>query len=153
MNATKATYQQVNSEIILWDANGSIPALLWVDANSNNWRVRASYQFDSNTEVYAIVVTKELKLNGTTDWVHYSQYEIIADYSKYRILSTGIIVEDITGIPAALDADGNVVDPDGWVYNSKFFTMLVGYNDSATVVSINHWVYIEMASAEGLTIV
>lgn len=153
MDATKTSYQIVDGVLVEWNANGSIPALKWTDPAGNNWRAKAAYMFDSLTETYAIVVNKDLQLSGSPNWNPYSQYNITADHSKYRRLSTGEILPDITGIPAALDALGNIVAPTGWVYNSKYFTIAIGYNPSEAIVNINQWVYIEIAEEEGLTIV
>lgn len=153
MNATKTSFALVNSEYQEWEANGAIPALKWVDAAGNSWRAMAAYQFDSANEVYTIVVNKYLQLNGRTDWLFVESYPITADHSKYRILATGALIPSIDGIPSALDAVGNIVDPMGWVYNSKYFTIGIGYNPSGANVNINHWVYIEIAEREGLTIV
>lgn len=153
MNATKTSFQMVNGELIEWQANGAIPTLKWVDAAGNNWRAMAAYQFDSVSEVYTILVKKYVQLSGTTDWILAVGYPITADNSKYRILATGALVPDPTGIPEAIDALGNIVDPMGWVYNSKYFTIGIGYNPSGANVNINYWVYLEVAEREGLTIV
>lgn len=153
MNATKTSFQLIDSAFVEWQANGSIPALKWVDAAGNNWRAMASYEFECTAEVYTILVKKYVQLVGTTDWILAVIYPITADSSKYRILATGALVPDPTGIPEALDALGNVVDINGWVYNSKFFTMMIGYNTFSQIVSINYWVYLEIADREGLTII
>lgn len=153
MNATKTSFQVIDGEFIQWDANGAIPTLVWVDAAGNNWRAMSAYQFDSVGEVYTIIVSKYLQLAGTTDWLLTETYPITADNTKYRILATGALVTDITGIPEALDSLGNIVDINGWVYNSKYFTIGIGYNPSGAIVSIDYWVYIEVAAHEGLTIV
>jgi hypothetical protein len=153
MDATKTSFQWQNSTWVEWQANGSAPALKWVDASGNNWRVIASYNFDSTQEIYTIVVHKYVQPVGTTEWIFSSQYNITADYTKYRRLSTGELLPSIDGIPEALDALGNIVDPTGWVYNSKYFTIGIGYNPSGAIVSINYWIYLEMAEDEGLTVV
>ena len=154
MNATKTSYEIVEGVLVEWDANGSIPALKWTDPAGNNWRAKGAYMFDSIIETYTIVVNKDLQLAGSPDWNPYSQYNITAVYTKYRRLSTGEILPSIDGIPAALDALGNIVDPTGWVYNSKYFTIGIGYNPTdAAGVSINAVVYAQIADKEGLTIV
>lgn len=153
MNATKTSFQVINGEQIEWDKNGSIPALKWVDTEGNNWRTLASYQFDSDNETYVTIVKKYLQLAGTTDWILARTYPIVADQTKFRILATGLLIENTDGIPSALDNSGNIVDPMGWVTNSKYFTIGIGYNPSGAPVSINYWIYLEMADKEGLTIV
>lgn len=55
--------------------------------------------------------------------------------------------------PAALDSDGNIIDPTGWVYNGKYFTICVGFNPAGIPISINSFVYFEIAEEEGLTII
>jgi hypothetical protein len=153
MDATKTSFQTVQGQQIEWQANGSAPALKWVDASGNNWRAIASYQFDSNLEVYTTVVSKYLQLGGVGEWLFIEQYYITADGSKYRILATGELIPSIDGIPSALDVNGNIVNPMGWVTNSKYFTIGIGYNPSGAIVSINYWVYLEIAEKEGLIIV
>lgn len=55
--------------------------------------------------------------------------------------------------PSALNSTGSVINPVGWLPNSKFFTIMIGYNSFGQIVSINYWVYVEIAAYEGLTIV
>lgn len=153
MDAIKTSFQWANEDWQEMQANGSAPALKWTDPSENEWRAIASYQFDSKQEIYSILVTKYVKVCGTEKWLVYDQYVITADYSKYRRLSTGELLPSIDGIPEALDALGNIVEPTGWVYNSKYFTIGIGYNPTNAVVNINYWVYLEIADREGLTIV
>jgi hypothetical protein len=153
MQAYKTSFQRNElQQWIEWQANGSAPGLKWTDANNVEWRAVASYQFDSTSEVYTILVSKYIRVPGTENWILDKEYPIVADYTKFRKFSTGELIPDITGIPAALDGLGNVVDPNGWVYNSKYFTILIGYNLFNIPVSINYWVYLEIAEYEGLTI-
>ena len=217
MNATETSFQVINGEFIEWTANGSVPALKWTDALGNNWRAMASYQFDSTSEVYTILVSKYLQPNGIGSWVFKEEYPITADETKTRILNTGALVlgdyrgdydassdtfpstggsgnlgEIILGdywtigvggtlngtpvvpgdkiyalannpgqtgsnwsfaYPNALNSTGVVINPAGWLPNSKFFTLMIGYNAFGQIVSINYWVYLEIADKEHLTIV
>jgi hypothetical protein len=153
MNATKTSFQIVDGQQIEWQNNGSTPALKWVDSAGNNWKALGYYQFDNNNEIYTIVVTKYIQLDGQVDWVFYEQYPIVADASKWRILSTGVVIPNTDGIPSALDVDGNIVNFNGWVTNSKYFTIGIGYNPSGANVNINYWVCLEIAEREGLVIV
>lgn len=154
MIATKTSYQPVNGEWVQWDANGDIPALTWTDAHGNQWRATAAYFFDSAAGAYSIPVQKWVKPFGTSEWIKDGYYSIVADQSKYRRLSTGSLLtwEEIESgpIPSAIDSLGNIVEPTGWVYNSKYFTISIGYNPYDLPVNINDWVYLEIADKEGL---
>lgn len=217
MNATKTSFQLVDGTLVEWQKNGSVPALKWVDGGGNNWKALASYQFDNNNEVYCVVVSKYLKLAGTTEWIFTEQYNIISNNNEYRVLGTGQLIKGnqrgsydasvnlypdtngsgaggeiikgdnwvttVAGViggvnvpvgtpiiafadnPAqdptkwgfdyvwALDNMGNIVNPMGWLGSAKYFTIGIGYNPTGAPVSINYWVYIEIADREGLIIV
>lgn len=143
--ATKKQYQLVNGNMVE-QPFGSIPAVFWTDNNGNSFRAFPSdLLFWNKDEIYIVKVKKEIKPNGLTDWLSHSEYNLTADSTKYRSLSTGLVVE----ASEALDENG--VIKQGYFTNGKFFTVVLGYNPSNTPISLFNFIYSEIAEEEGVT--
>lgn len=151
MNATKKQFQLING-VMVEQVNGSIPTVEWVDANGNTFRAfPTDLLFFNSEETYIVKVRKQIKPSGLTEFIPFADYQLIADTSKYRNLTTGLVVDK--SVAVTTDENGNETINPGFATNGKFFTIMLGYNVPQLPLSVFNYIYSEIAEEEGVTLV